>query len=92
MTYPHGGPHYFSLDDDAKPTVCTVQLNEDETGRVFALAEIWASRCVERGITPPADPLRALLAAAESLYQTVCAMDALSERAEIEANGGRLDS
>ena len=84
-------PHYFSMEDDDSPTV-KVELTEDETGRVFALAEIWASRCVERGIKPPPDPLRALLAAAESLYQTVCAMDALSERAEIEANGGVLDS
>ena len=91
MTYPVS-PHYFSLEDDDQPTVNTVKLTEDETGRVFALAEIWASRCVERGITPPPDPLRALLAAAENLYQTVCALDALHERAEIEANGGVLDS
>ena len=91
MTYPHGGPHYFDPEDKS-PTTLKVEFNEDEIGKIYALAEIWASRCVERGITPPPDPLRALLAAAESLYQTVCAMDALYERAEIEANGGVLDS
>lgn len=89
MTYPDS-PHYFSLDDDALPTSTSlkVEFNEDETGRIYALAELWAERCVAFGVKPPPDPLRALLAAAENLYQAACVMDALHEQATLEADGG----
>ena len=86
MTYPIC-PHYFSVDNDDPATVCKV---EDETGRMFALAEVWAQRCVERGIKPPPDPLRALLAAAENLYQAALVMDVLYEKAMDEAEGGLI--
>ena len=84
MTYPQS-PHYFSLDDDT-PTIVKVELTEDEIGKIYALAEIWAQRCAELGRKPPPDPLRALLAAAEHLYQTALVMDALADRAAIEAD------
>ena len=78
MTYPDS-PHYFSLEDDAQPTVNTVKLTEDETGRVFAIAESWAERCQALGVEPPPDPLRALIAAAEHLFGAMVVMEAIHE-------------
>ena len=60
MTY-QDGQHYFDPEDKTPPTVNTVKLNEDETGRVFAMAESWAERCKAQGVEPPPDPLRASL-------------------------------
>ena len=91
MTYPHS-PHYFSLDDDDQPTVNRVQLTEDETGRVFAMAESWAERCQALGTEPPPDALRALIAAAEHLFGAMVMMEAIHEAATIEADDGALDS
>ena len=51
-----------------EPTVNTSKLTEDETGRVFAMAESWAERCHALGTKPPPDALRALIAAAEHLF------------------------
>ena len=64
MTYPDS-PHYFSLEDDAQPTVNTVKLTEDETGRGHRRK--LGRRCQALGVEPP-DPLRALIAAAEHLF------------------------
>ena len=87
MTYPHGGPFYFDPEDKS-PTTLKAEFNEDEIGRIYALAEIWAERCQALGVKPPPDPLRALLAAAENLYEAACLMDVLYERAMDEAEGG----
>ena len=48
VTYPHSGPHYFSLERRPADRQQGRKLTEDETGRVFAMAESWAERCVER--------------------------------------------
>ena len=90
MTYPDGGPHYFSLEDDAQPTVTKVKLNEDETGRVFAMAESWAERCQALGIKPPPDALRALIAAAEHLFGAMVMMEAIHEQATLAADEGTI--
>lgn len=88
MTYPDGGPHYFDPEDKTPPTVNTVKLNEDETERVFAMAESWAERCQVLGVEPPPDPLRALIAAAEHLFGAMVMMEAIHEQATLEADGG----
>ncbi len=84
MTYPDG-QHYFDPEDKTPPTVNTVKLNEDETGRVFAMAE---RRCKAQGVEPPPDPLRALIAAAEHLFGAMVVMEAIHEQATLEADGG----
>ena len=89
MTYPDS-PHYFSLEDDDQPTVNTIKLTEDETGRVFAMAESWAERCHALGTEPPPDALRALIAAAEHLFGAMVMLDALHEQAVLEAEGGAV--
>ena len=87
MTYPDS-PHYFDPEDKTPAAVTTVKLNEDETGRVFAIAESWAERCQALGVEPPPDPLRALIAAAEHLFGAMVVMEAIHEQATLEADGG----
>ena len=82
-------PHYYDLDDKAPETV-NVVFEDDEIRRIYALAEIWAERCQAVSIKPPPDPLRALLAAAENLFEVASIMDALHERATLEADDGLI--
>ena len=81
--------HYLNPDDDA-PQPIHAAFTEDETRRIFAIAEHFAARCKARGIEPPPDPLRALLAAAEGFApEGAFALDQLHKRREATRTSAR---
>ena len=71
--------HYFSIDADGRATVnqgqCT--LEDDDAKRALICAERWAAICKQEGVTPPAEPLVAVVRLAHALLTERCAAEEL---------------
>ena len=76
---------------DAKPVgpvPLNVAFDESETTRILAIAERYADHCRQHGRQPPPDPVRALLAAAESMALRLEYIATAYEHAQWQADGG----
>ena len=76
---------------DAKPVgpvPLNVAFDEDETDRILRIAERYADFCRQHGRPVPPDPVRALLAAAESMALRLEAIAAVYEHAQWQEDGG----
>ena len=76
---------------DAKPVgpvPLNVAFNESETDRILRIAERYADYCRQHGRQPPPDPVRALLAAAESMALRLEYIATAYEHAQWQADGG----
>ena len=70
--------------DQSQPDPVHVQFTEEQTKRVYFLAETWARYCLAHARTPPDNPMLAMLEYCENLavhLEVICAM---MERAEID--------
>ena len=74
--------------DDTDPRPSHVAFNAEETGRTFQIAEWFAAYCRAQGEPIPADPMRALLGAAELMAQRLEYINAIKEREQWQADGG----
>ena len=76
---------------DAKavgPVPLNVAFNEDETTRILAIAERYAAYCRQHGRPIPCDPMRALLAAAETMALRLEYIATAYEHAQWQEDGG----
>ena len=73
---------------DDKPEPVHVAFTEDETRRIYAIAEWYAAYCAQHGQAAPPDPMRSLLEAAESMGARLEYISAAYEHAQWQADGG----
>ena len=73
---------------DDEPVPVHVAFTEDETRRIYAIAEWYAAYCAQHGRAAPVDPMRALLEAAESMGARLEYISAAYEHAQWQADGG----
>ena len=71
-----GKPAYHD-PNDPNPKPVTIDLSRDDERRLYQVAEWYAGILKVNGITPPRDPVAALIDAAESLIAGVQARDRL---------------
>ena len=83
----NGCSHYVDAEA-AEPEPLDIAFNEDETTRILAIAERYASFCRQHGRPVPRDPVRALLAAAESMALRLEYIATAYEHAQWQADGG----
>ena len=72
----------------AEPEPLDIAFNEDETTRILAIAERYAAYCRQHGRPIPCDPMRALLAAAETMALRLEYIATAYEHAQWQADGG----
>ena len=72
----------------AEPEPLNVAFSEDETTRILAIAERYATYCRQHGRQPPPDPVRALLLAAESMALRLEHIAVAYELAQWQDDGG----
>ena len=70
---------------DDEPVPVHVAFTEDETRRIYAIAEWYAAYCAQHGRAAPVDPMRALLEAAESMGARLEYISAAYEHAQWQA-------
>ena len=66
--------HYFD-PTDPNPAPVKIDLSREDERRLYQVAEWYAAILLVNGHTPPADPVRCLIDAAESLIAGVQARD-----------------
>ena len=77
-------PHYFD-PDATEPEPVNVALTEDETRRVYRIAEGYAALCEAHGYPPPPDAMRALLQCCEHLEHILAVIRAAHDKAVLDA-------
>ena len=81
---------YFDpANKDPKPI--HIEYDGDEARRIFQMAEWYARVCKLQDRPVPSDPQRAVLAAAEFMYNELMTMQSITERMVFDAEG-RLPS
>ena len=85
------GSHGMTEDidpNDTDPRPLPVAFNAEETRRTLKIAEWFASYCHAHGEPVPADPMRALLGAAELMARRLEILNTVNEREQWQADGG----